>query len=62
MASIFALAIDTGNDAFRDDEAGEVARILRAVADRLDGGQPFGALHDINGNRVGQFGLTPKET
>lgn len=48
------ITIDTENDAFEDAPASEVARILRAAADRIeqegDGDFP---LMDINGNTVG---------
>lgn len=45
--------------AFGEDEqdntarAAELGRILRALADEVDGGKVGGALRDINGNRVG---------
>jgi hypothetical protein len=63
MLSEFRLTITTSNAAFWTDDgetfdAGEVARILREVADNLDGyGHPIHAqsVHDINGNRVGQY-------
>lgn len=59
--AIINLNISTTNAAF-EDEAGEVARILRAAADRLDCAAGTGdlhdddgfALHDLNGNRVGE--------
>jgi hypothetical protein len=64
----FKLEIDCGNAAFMhpDDggesdayREGEVARILRAVAERVEmAGLTEGACYDINGNRVGDFRLT----
>lgn len=59
---MFKLEIDTGNAAFDNDGEGdchgEVARILRDLADKIEGGHGHGNLHDINGNRVGNFTLT----
>jgi hypothetical protein len=56
----FQLALDCDNDAFADDPAAEVARILRHVADRLDAGETFDdyqTLLDENGNDVGRARL-----
>lgn len=53
------IEIDTENSAFEIDCAGEVARILRGLADKLESAwnnnpsvweQP---IHDLNGNHVG---------
>jgi hypothetical protein len=60
----FRLRIDTGNAAFDDDNRyAEVARILRALADRLDDrpGQTGGLVVDINGNNVGTWRFTQKD-
>ncbi|MDP2661320.1 MAG: hypothetical protein Q8R28_11395 [Dehalococcoidia bacterium] len=57
--------IDTDNAAFmdQDDPGTEAARILRALADRLQGNHWISpgysqALHDINGNEVGNAWVT----
>lgn len=52
----FSLEIACDNAAFADDTTGEVARILRAVADRLDGQfiGPSISMLDGNGNHVGE--------
>lgn len=44
------------NDAFTDDASTEVARILRRLADTIEGANPLDTftLRDINGNTVGQ--------
>lgn len=53
------ISINTGNAAFDDAPASELARILRKLADRLEteGAPPHGEeafyLHDYNGNRAG---------
>ena len=52
------ITIKTENEDFRDDPSIEVARILRDLADRLDGHPHLSpghdqALLDINGNEVG---------
>lgn len=55
---MFNLTIKTNAAAFGEDaptEREELARILRDAADRLDDGQDFGTLRDINGNTVGEF-------
>ena len=55
---MFKLEIETGNAAFDDTPASEIARILRHLAERLEtngapeSGDAF-TLHDYNGNRVG---------
>lgn len=48
------------NDAFRyfdDFDSDEVSRILRKLADQVDGGETGGVIHDVNGNRVGNWYL-----
>ena len=56
---MFKLKIETDNAAFDDDnDADEVARILRDVAYSLVSGTRTGVLHDVNGNLVGNFTLT----
>lgn len=60
---MFKLTIDTGNAAFDDDthpiyaRDREIARILRALAKKLedDCAENAGKLFDSNGNRVGEF-------
>ena len=49
------IKIDCGNAAFDDDPTAEVARIIRALADRMEGASPDEdyPLRDINGNKVG---------
>jgi len=51
------IKINCDNAAFDDNEAGEIARILRDLANRIDGYGAVGGmdriLHDINGNRCG---------
>ena len=58
---MFTLSIETDNDAFHTPgpPADEVARILRAVADRLDGitGDDHGKCRDANGHTVGEWQL-----
>lgn len=64
----FDLQIETGNNAFRPkdadgDEGPELVRILRDVADRIERGgagedeEIGGYIYDVNGNRVGSYGL-----
>lgn len=49
--------IKTDNDAFADLGALEVARLLRKVATRVEGGEFDGVIVDINGNQCGAFDL-----
>lgn len=49
--------IKTENDAFATDGEQEVARLLRKVAKRVEGGEFDGVILDINGNRCGAFDL-----
>ena len=53
---MFRSGIETGNAAFADHAPSEVARILRALADKVEhchGLPSYAPLHDANGNRVG---------
>lgn len=53
---MFKLEFETGNAAFDDMPEIEVARILRQIADRIEGpaGRFYDApVRDINGNRIG---------
>ena len=52
----FALEIDTTNDAFGDDPAPELGRLLRDVARHIQGDRIDGRILDANGNTVGSFG------
>lgn len=51
----FKVEFDCDNEAFSDDPALEIARILREVIRKLELGQTEGACMDVNGNRVGEF-------
>ena len=57
--SKFVVSIRTDNSAFDGDHGAEVARILRALADRIEGAalDEYFPLRDINGNNVGEAGL-----
>jgi len=57
---IFTVAVDTRNAAFDPDPTPEIARILRAVADRVEKGEDcshYLTIFDVNGNDVGRFAL-----
>jgi hypothetical protein len=54
--------IEMNNAAFEDNQSGETCRILRKLADRLDGHPNFSVGHeqvlfDFNGNEVGFAGI-----
>jgi hypothetical protein len=50
---MITIKIETGNDAFRDAKAAEIARILTDLADHIEGGVWPSKLYDYNGNAVG---------
>ena len=54
--TMFTIRFGIENAAFVDDQAGEVARILRKVADevRVDS---EGGIFDLNGNHVGTWSM-----
>jgi hypothetical protein len=57
---IFRLNVHTDNAAFDPDPAPELARILRAAAERIESGEYIGhylTILDVNGNDVGRFAL-----
>ena len=51
----FEMRVTMDNVTFDDSPVGELARILRDTADRLEAGDLGARLFDINGNVVGQF-------
>lgn len=46
------ITIKTGNDAFLKNYEGEVSRILREIADKIEEGYWKESFNDINGNKV----------
>ncbi len=58
---MFIFKIETDNDAFREDDTAEIARLLREAADKLEEGQTARGVKDLNGNRVGQWEYTPSD-
>jgi hypothetical protein len=61
MAEQITITIQTGNAAFEDAPASEVARILRDLADRFENEGALDAtpLRDHNGNKVGVVRIEP---
>jgi len=61
----FRLKLICENAAFADDNMNhEIARCLRAVADRIESGDSYDNYRnilDINGNIVGTFALKPHD-
>lgn len=58
---MITITIKTDNAAFADgNRAAEVARILRVIADRIEGGETP-TVYDYNGNKVGAITLTGKD-
>lgn len=61
----FTVTIHTGNDAFADDPVGELARLLRTIADRIEAGDDishYRTILDSNGNDCGRFALKPAQS
>ena len=54
----FTIEFESGDAALSDDPHGESARILRAIASRLDDGEDSGIVADLNGNSVGQWWMS----
>jgi len=59
------IKIDTSSAAFGDNSGEETARILRNLAERLEGSGVLARsdtkfLHDLNGNSVGTYTTTAK--
>ena len=71
MNHTFKLSVNCGNAAFCEGDtptpesaAPELARILRAIADRIESGDTFDTFRncsDINGNIVGTFALKTEQ-
>jgi hypothetical protein len=51
------IKINMDNTAFENRPATELARILRALAKRVEAGQNYVPLMDFNGNKVGEFNI-----
>lgn len=62
MSERHIIAIETGNAAFDDSPVSEIARILRAMADRIEETGIFPVPRDINGNRCGSVTSVVIET
>ena len=59
---MFSLQINTSNSAFEGFPGHEVARILRALAKKVESGEEVdGAIFDLNGNRCGSWCLEAEE-
>ena len=54
---MFRVKIETGNDAFAENPSIEIARLLRKIASQVEEGRLEGRVMDINGNKVGEYGL-----
>jgi hypothetical protein len=55
--NMFNLAIETDNASFESYPQGELAWILRVIAERLTSGEDEGSIMDSNGNDVGWYSL-----
>lgn len=56
------IKINMDNAAFENRSATELARILRALAKRVEVGESYVPLMDFNGNKVGEFNIViPRE-
>lgn len=59
----FEMKIHSSNAAFEENPAGEVARILRDIANDIEGSHTYceGNCRDLNGNTVGSFSFEVDE-
>jgi len=53
----FTIEIESNDAAFTEDPKGEVFRLLKLVSENIYCGAVSRVLHDINGNRCGQWSL-----
>ena len=59
---MFTLSISTDGSAFEGFSGHEVARILRALAKRVESGEEVdGSVFDLNGNKCGSWCLEAEE-
>ena len=59
---MFTLEIETTGSAFEGFSGHEVARILRALAKKVESGEEVdGGIFDINGNKCGEWSLEAEE-
>jgi len=59
---MFTLQISTTGSAFEGFSGHEVARILRALAKKVESGEEVdGVLFDLNGNKCGEWCLEAEE-
>ena len=65
MQNTFSLNITCDNAAFFDEaehfKPEEVSRILTAVAELVQEGETVRSIHDLNGNKVGEWCLSVEE-
>lgn len=54
---MFTMTVETDNDAFVVGGAGELARILSTVAQRVADGETSGSVRDACGNTVGTWAV-----
>lgn len=59
MSERITIVIETGNAAFNDAPASELANVLRAMADRIEVAGIPPAPKDSNGNVVGSVTVEP---
>ena len=59
---MFSLQISTDGSAFEGYSGHEVARILRALAKKVESGEEVdGSIFDANGNRCGEWSLEAED-
>lgn len=55
LPNSFILTMHTDNDAFRPNASNETARLLREIAEQIEGGLDGKRILDINGNTIGEW-------
>ena len=54
---MFKLSFETDNASFDPWRPGEIARILKDIAYKIEGGETSGSIMDSNGNKLGNWSI-----
>lgn len=53
----FVVQFEMDNDAFVEDMRAETVRVLGEVSRRVEWGQDYGNVKDVNGNTIGRWSI-----
>ena len=57
---MFRINFGTDNAVFDDKAGSETCRILRSIAKKIENGDLYGPVRDVNGNLIGNWELNDK--